>query len=205
MAGLKLRRDEITTRSGIIHSRRSSTPLENENAVAVETVRIEGLSEVLRTLHQLPQELVSKRGGPVLRALRAAGKVLQAQAQLNVDRIVGQPNKHGIETESIELLRNSILVARGRQPAGTKGETVRVRVKRGAKYPADRQDAGGTVTAWKVGFLLERGTERREPMPWMRPAFDAKKQEAMNTFRTEVLDGIAKAQKKLERQNRVKQ
>lgn len=150
--------------------------------MAVETVRLEGLKGVLDTLRQLPPELVSKRGGPIRSALRKAAKVIQLQAQENVQRIIDAPNVSGLATESIGLLKRSIVVSRGKEPPGGKGETQLVKIRRNQKYPAEFQDKEGKITAAKVGRLLEQGTERRGAMPWIRPAFDARKGEALNTF-----------------------
>lgn len=172
--------------------------------MAAETIRIEGLKGVLDTLNQLPPELVSVRGGPVRKALRNAAKVIQKAAQDNVQRIIDQPNAHGLPTHSVGLLKKSIVISRGRQPVEQKGERVFVKIKRGAKYPPELQDKTGKLTAAQVGRLLETGTERRHPMPWIRPAFEATKVQAVNDFVTNMDKEIAKVLKKLEAKNRVK-
>lgn len=174
--------------------------------MARESVRVVGLEGVLKTLRQLPPEMVSKNGGPVKAALRKAAQVLQAQAQENVQRIVDTPNIGGLPTESIGLLKRSIVVARGKQmPSGGKGEIQLVKIRRNQKYPAELQDKTGKLSAAKVGRLLEQGTERRSAMPWLRPAFDAKKGEAVSTFVVEINKRLARLVKKLARQNQVKQ
>jgi HK97 gp10 family phage protein len=172
--------------------------------MAVETVRIEGLAGVLDTLRQLPPEVVSKNGGVVRKALRKAAKVLQVEMQANVQKIVDQPNAHGEPTESIGLLKKSIVIARGKQPVVGKGERVFVKVKRNVKYPPHLQNPAGNITAAQIGRQLETGTERRDPMPWVRPAFDSKKMEALNMFVTEIKKEITRVIKKLEAQNKGK-
>lgn len=169
-----------------------------------EFVRVEGLKGVVDTLRQLPPEVVSKRGGPVRSSLRKAAKVLQVQAQLNVQAIIDAPNKGDLPTESTGLLKKSIVIARGKQPASGRGETQLVKIKRGAKYPGKFQDAKGSITAAKVGRLLEEGSEKRAPMPWLRPAFDAKKYEALTVFATTLLKGIEVIKRKLMQRNGVK-
>jgi len=49
--------------------------------------------------------------------------------------------------------------------------------------------------------MLEAGTERRRAMPWMRPAFEAKKGEALQVFATELPRAIDRAVKKLAKRN----
>lgn len=127
-------------------------------------------------------------------ALRKAALVLRKEAQANVQRIIDTPNKGDIPTESIGLLKKNIVASRDPRPwQSGANERYLVRVKR-ARYPADR---GKKVTTGRVGALLEMGTERREPMPWMRPAFLTKRGEALDTFVREIRKGIEATIKKL--------
>lgn len=164
--------------------------------MAVETVKIIGLEGVMKTLRELPPELVSKRGGPVRSALRKASKILVEEAKANVQKIIEEPNIDGAESKSIGHLKENIITARDSKMRG--GERYYVRVRR-KKYPADRTKK----TATGVGALLERGTERRKPMPWMRPAFDAKKHEVVQFFPQELRKQLDRIVKKLARQNGV--
>ena len=164
--------------------------------MATETVRIIGLEGVMRTLQSLPPELVSKRGGPVRSALRKASLVLVNEAKANVQRIIDEPNIDGEESKSIGHLQKNIITVRDSKMRG--GERYYVRVRRKA-YPADRTKK----TATGVGALLESGTENRRPMPWMRPAFEAKKHEVLRFFTQEINAQLDKIVKKLARQNGV--
>lgn len=163
--------------------------------MASQTVRVEGLRGVLDTLKALPPEIVSKAGGPVKLALKKAAEVLRDEARANVRRIVSDPNASGIE-ESTGLLEQNIVAARTRPAPGLNGERylVRVRKKRYTDKP------GKPVVTPQVGRLLEYGTETRQPMPWLRPAFDAKKQEAVDTFVREVNSRAEKIIAKLSRE-----
>lgn len=151
--------------------------------MAREVVRIEGLRGVLETLKQLPPEIVSKNGGPVRSSLRAAANVLRKEAQANVQRIIDTPNIGGEPTDSTGLLKKSIVARRGKLKGGLKGEAISVRVRPRPFYPADR---GTTLSPAQVGRLLESGTEKRRPMPWIRPAFDSKKGAAVQKFAEEM-------------------
>lgn len=176
--------------------------------MATETFRIEGLKGVIDTLTQLPPELVSRRGGPIRAALRKAAVVIQQQEIENLQAIILQPNKGGTDDNS-GLLENNIVVSRSRFKNGANGERYLVRVRRKVypdKAPKSNVRAKGAknVVTSQVARLLEYGTVLRQPYPFIRPAFEAKKQEAVNTFVTETNKGIERIVKKLERQNRVK-
>jgi HK97 gp10 family phage protein len=72
-----------------------------------------------------------------------------------------------------------------------------VKVRRKA-YPGTK---GKAVTTPQVARLLEYGTEKRAPMPFIRPAFDAAKGYVFGMFTAELgkrLNGIVK---KLHRAN----
>lgn len=163
--------------------------------MAVETVKIIGLEGVMKTLKELPPELVSKRGGPVRSALRKASLLLVNEAKANVQKIIDEPNIGG-GNYSTGFLQKNIITARDSKMRG--GERYYVRVRRKA-YPEGRTKK----TATGVGALLERGTERRKPMPWMRPAFDAKKHEVVQFFPQELRKQLDRIVKKLARQNGV--
>ena len=149
----------------------------------IETVHLEGLRGTLDMLKRLPPELVSKNGGPVKLALKKAAEVLRDAARANVQRIIDEPNLDEQASKSTGLLKKSIVAARGKMPPGLKGERYSVRIRKNQKYPETR---GKGLTAVQIGRQLEEGTERRDPKPWLRPAFDEKKGAAVDTFVSEV-------------------
>lgn len=168
--------------------------------MAIESFRVEGLKGVLDTLQMLPPELVSKGGGPVRAALRKAAVIIQKQAQANVQAIIDQPNANGLPAESTGMLMKNLVVQRIKPPAGQRGERFMVRVRK-KKYEGNA-DWKPRTTA-QIGALLEYGTERRAAMPWMRPAFEARRVEAVQVFERELPAAIARIVRKLARQNRV--
>lgn len=180
--------------------------------MAVVTFKVEGLEGVVKTLLSLPPEIVSKKGGPVRAALYKAAKVIQTQARENVQTIVDTPNKGGSDRSS-GALKESITIRRRKPRAGLNGEVYTVGISPIKRFYADTRH---NVRKQRVGkgyyilpptyyaWFLEFGTERMQPHPFMRPAFDAKKDEAVQTFVTEMNIRIAAIVKKLERQNRVK-
>jgi HK97 gp10 family phage protein len=149
-------------------------------------------------LRALPPELVGKRGGPILKALRKAAVPLLDDAKRNVRRIIDTPNAGG-DDRSTGLLLLSLQIARAKLDRGVNGEAVRVGIKRGQFYPANRQAKKEKTSAAQVGRQLEYGTEKRSPMPWLRPAFDSKKEAAVQVFVAEAKRAIEAAKKKMDR------
>ncbi len=168
--------------------------------MAVESFRVEGLQGVLDTLKQLPPELVSKNGGPVRTALRKAAVLIQKQAQANVQAIMDAPNAGGVPADASGLLLKNIVAQRIKPPRGQKGERFMVRVRK-KSYPGNA-DWKKRTTA-QIGALLEQGTEKRSPMPWMMPAFESKRAEAAQVFERELPAAIDRIVKKLAKQNGV--
>ena len=164
--------------------------------MAREVVRIEGLDGVLSTLEKLPPEIVSKRGGPVRFALRKAAQVLQKEVQSNLQKIIDTPNKDGRD-ESTGLTKKNIVLTRGRR-RNFKGESMLVRVRK-KTFPGGGKDRNTAANARR----LEYGTEKRPPMPVIRPAFNTKRMEALGVFSREINKKLASIQRKLERENRV--
>lgn len=158
-----------------------------------ESVRIEGRANLVNVLGSLPPE-VQKQGGNIVRAgVRAGANVILDQALQNLDQVIAQPNASGAD-ESTGLLRKNVVVSRGKMQ-GQKGERYLVRIR-----PKRYTDAkGAKVTTTQVGRLLETGSEQREAMPWMRPAFESKKMEAAQTMVTTVSDRLDKLISRLDK------
>lgn len=168
--------------------------------VARVSFKVEGLDGVIKTLKELPPEIVSKRGGPIRASLRKAAAVIQKQEIENLRAIIAQPNLGGVNKSS-GLLEKNIVVTRGRIPGGVNGERYLVRVK-SKTYP---QKGGKPVVTPQVARLLEYGTENQKPYPFIRPAFDLKKQEAIDIFVSEMNKSLQRILKKLQAKNRVKE
>lgn len=144
----------------------------------IETVQVRGLEGVLDTLKSLPPEIVSKRGGPVRVALARAARLMQREVKGNLAAIVAAGNA-GEEERSTGLLSANIVASRGRR-GDVNGETYRVRV-RNKVYPDQKRNRKRFTTAQNAR-LLEYGTEKRQPYPFIRPAFESKKQAAVDEF-----------------------
>lgn len=146
---------------------------------------IKGLDETLRALQALPREVVSKRGGPVRAALRKGAKVIQ---QEEVSRL-----RASLDPEASGLLADNVVVTRGKEPTGGRGERYLVRIKR--RVYAGR--SGEVTTTLKTAQLKEYGSEKQAAEPFIVPAFNAKARTAIDTTVTALNRSIATIAKKL--------
>lgn len=151
----------------------------------------------MKTLKQLPPELVSSRGGPVRSALRKASLIMVNSMKANLEKIIAE-NNAGDLNESTGLLRENIVTTRSSRMT-QKGERYSARIRRKA-YPSN---GGKPVSTPQVARLLEYGTEKRRPMPFIRPAFDTNKRTVVYIFTDEINKGLQRIVRKLARQNRV--
>jgi len=156
-------------------------------------VEVQGLSELADALRALPKELSGHRGGPLAVGLRKAANVIKDEAKAKA------PVKTGLLKKNIIVRRDSKL------PPGV-NEMFEVRVKAVKKKRADnvrnrrkrivgnKYDAEGSAFYWR---FLEFGTKKMKARPFMRPAFEAKKEAALQTFTTELAKAIDKANAKV--------
>lgn len=158
-------------------------------------VDVSGLDGVLRMLQQLPEEVVSKRGGPVKLALKKGATVIYKQADINL-MLATQGLVSDDKQYSTGLLRKNLIVSRGKEPVGSKGERYLVRVRR-KSYP-DRK--GEVTTTLKTAQILEYGSSKQQPDPWVRPAFESKAEEAIRVISDDLRERLDKIVKKLARQ-----
>ena len=160
-------------------------------------LELKGLDGVLRTLQELPPEVVSKAGGPVKRSLRKGALVLLQEAALNLARATD--NLSTDDQENTGLLLSALVATRGKAPTDGNGERYLVRVKR-----LSYQRPGPATTTLATANLLEYGSEKQPAEPWLRPAFAAKAQQAIQTVETELVKDIDRVVRKLARQNGVR-
>lgn len=164
-----------------------------------ETVRVAGLDGVLERLQALPAAVGAKGGGPARAALAKGARVFRDQAIANAPRDTG-------------LLQESIVARRDSKPhlIGA-SEAYFVGVKRKAKRYANTKRNRGKGRAGKTYFVdgtayywmfAEFGTEKMAARPFLRPAFEARKEEALNVIVDELRRGLDRATAKLARLNR---
>lgn len=161
-----------------------------------DELNIQGIEETVAALRALPAALSGRNGGPIRKALYAAAKPLRAEAQQRVRVRTGN-------------LRDNVIIRRDRNPAAsgvTERYTVTLRTRR-RKYSATRMNkrlnrAGKHYEDWGnayYGKFLEFGTSRMPAYPFMRPAFESKKESTVSTFadslRTQVDQAVALAKR----------
>ncbi len=154
-------------------------------------VKLTGLNGVLDLLRSLPAEIVSKKGGPVKRALLKGARVILLEAKLNLARATNDLDADG-EESSTGLLQKNLIASRGKEPIGTKGERYLVRVRR--KGYARK---GKPVSTIKTAQLLEYGSSQQPAEPWLRPAFKSKAAVAISTIELELLADLDRIVRKL--------
>ena len=158
------------------------------------TLSLSGLDGVLRTLQELPAEVVSKNGGPVKIALKRGAQVILREAALNLARSTEALGTDDYETTG--LLLSALVATRGKAPSGGNGERYLVRVKK-LKYNRPGPETNTRATAsW-----LEYGSEKQPAEPWLRPAFASSAPQAIQTIEKELLSAIQRVVRKLARQN----
>lgn len=133
---------------------------------------VSGFKELEHALRQLPQAVA---GQVLMAALRKAGKPMEADAQQTAPRSKN-PGKNGHMADSISL-----------------------RKLKDANSVADVEASlwlGPDPNHWYGGFQ-EFGTRFQTARPFMRPAFDRHKDEAIDLLGKELWKGIARAAKRL--------
>lgn len=144
--------------------------------------RITGMADLTAALKSLPKEIASKNGGPLRRALRSAARTVQLKAQAMAPKRSGR-------------LTRAIVIQLDRNPQNvTERMVVRPRAGR------SRNDEKG---AWYWHFV-EFGTVNMPAHPFIRPAFDAVKDEALGEFKRHLTQGIFRAVRKVRRLNTVR-
>lgn len=184
-------------------------------------VKMGGLAGVIETLKRLPPEVVSKKGGPVLAALRKGARLLVKQSRDNFRAAVAMPGRTGI-TDTTGFTEKQIVSKRRLPPSGTKGERIIVtvnpkvhpsgqsykrksraglgkRLRKGNKGPSARP-----VQANDIAFMMEYGTRKQEATPWLRPAYEAKREEVLHTIETDLTQRVNRIVKKLVAQTKGK-
>lgn len=155
---------------------------------------VKGIAEIGRRLRALPPALGSKGGGPLRYALFQSAKVLRDAA------IARAPKKTGNLRENIVTKRHRNPKAVGateRYDIGFKGGTRKL-TNNARNRRAGR--AGARVTTAGVAFygrFLELGTSKMPARPFLRPAIEAKRGEAVQVFSRAFLLAVERAEKKL--------
>lgn len=130
---------------------------------------ITGLGELTRRLRELPQQVQEKT---LKAAVSAGAEVIRAEAQLRAPRFVGKVGKRHPPPGT---LKASIYKAALPEECTATREVWKVDVRRKAYY----------------AHMVEFGTVKMSARPFMRPAFDAKKGEAVEAMKAKIAAVLA--------------
>ena len=140
-------------------------------------MRIDGLEEIVKNMEKIADEL---KGDPLRASLRKGIAPILDQARANA------PHETGRLKEAINMRALPLQDI----PSGfTDGQEVFVASSR----KKDKDDPGN---AWYWHFV-EFGTEKMRKQPFLAPAFDSKRQEAMDEFVKEMRKQLEKNAKRI--------
>lgn len=160
---------------------------------------IQGIDSVLETLKRLPPEVVSKRGGVVKQAVAAGARVIRNEARKNLIKVTSSAGKTGISYGS-GLTGKNVVIRRKNLKGGENGERyiVTVAYKPHPLYKSLYKKR--PIKFNDIAYMLEYGTSKQAAEPWLRPAYDLKKKEAMDKMQSDLIKKIDKiAQKTLKK------
>ena len=163
-----------------------------------ETIKVHGLQELSQTLMKLPAELEKR---VIMGALRAAGQTIRKEAMARAP-ILQEPDPR----RRAGTLRKSISVRRVKGKVAVYVGVFGLSGKRMAAFKA----GGGTKGAnnpddpyyWK---WVEYGTKKMAARPFLRPAFEAKKFEAIRLFEAYMKKRLDKEVRKVAQANGMRQ
>ena len=165
----------------------------------VET-QLQGIDGVLETLRSLPAEVVAKGGGPARTALRKGAMVIVKQARANFRVAVSQPGLSGV-TESTGFTEKQIAPKRRNPPSGVRGERFVVTVNY-VKHPHGGTFRNQPLRANDIAYLMEVGSSKQPPIPWLRPAFVSRAEDAISAVERELVVAIDRVVHKLAARNK---
>ena len=150
---------------------------------ATVTVKLTGFAELERRLHEIGPDL----GRKALRSgVYAAAKVVRDEARARAPVESGPKSKHS------GLLRRSIILKSIREKSNPNQQTYYVTVRHGKKYGKKNQNAYyWRFVEFDFAHKTEFGSRIVHARPYMRPAFEARKYDAVEAIRTRIEQRLA--------------
>lgn len=134
-------------------------------------IQIKGLKEVSQKLKKLPKNIRNRHVG---KALRAGGKLVRDEARLHAPVATG-------------LVRKNVAM---RTSTGARaGRNADVKVRIGIISDKTGRETGTDAFYWR---FHEFGTSKMPAQPFLRPAFEGKKGQVLNTIVRQLRTGIRK-------------
>lgn len=142
-----------------------------------ELVNVQGLKELQAALKELPKNV----GRNVLRGSVAAGAaVIRAEAKAQAPMYTGGDVSKGHPPPG--TLKRSVYQKQIRELSSAAKQTFFVGVRSGKKYQKQGKKGDLSQDAFYAGFV-EFGTVNMAARPFMRPAFESKKQAALDAIK----------------------
>jgi len=149
----------------------------------VETVRIEGLAQLDRALKELPQR-IANRG---LRASVYAGaKVIRDEARSRAPKAA---QSLGPKQPPPGTLKRSVIMKQIPELSSLTRQTFFVTVRHGKKYRNQGKRGNLSQDAWYWRFL-EFGTRKMVARPFLRPALESRRREAVDAIKQRLSERI---------------
>lgn len=141
-----------------------------------ETVRIEGLAELNRALRELPQR-IANRG--LRTAVYAGAKVIRDEARHRAPKAA---QSLGTKQPPAGTLKRSVIMKHIRELSGGGRQTFYVLVRQGKKYRNQGKRGNLSQDAWYWRFV-EFGTRKMAARPFLRPALESRRREAVEAIK----------------------
>jgi len=157
-----------------------------------ESVQVQGLDQLAKALRELPQR-VARNG--LRAAVYAGAKVIRDEAKLQAPVATGDL---GANQPPPGTLKRSVIMKQIPELSGAHKQTFFVTVRHGKQYRKQGKKGNLSQDAWYWRFV-EFGTVKMSARPFLRPAFDLKKHEAVTAIKTRLAQRIEQAAQELKK------
>lgn len=154
-----------------------------------ELIHVQGLDQLARALRGLPTRVArnSLRG-----AVYAGAKLIRDEARLKAP----VASEAQAKQEPPGTLRRSVIMKQIPQLSNNERQTFFVTVRHGKKYRNQGKRGGLSQDAWYWRFV-EFGTVKMAARPFLRPAFESKKHQALAAIKNRLSERIEQAVQEL--------
>ncbi len=155
-----------------------------------ETVKVEGLAQLAKALRELPDR-VAKNGLRV--AVYSGAKVILDEARLRAPKAA---ESLGPRQPPPGTLRRSVIMKHIPELSSLTRQTFFVTVRHGKKYRKQGKKGNLSQDAWYWRFV-EFGTSKMRARPFLRPALEAKRREAVQAMKERLRERVEQEAKNL--------
>jgi HK97 gp10 family phage protein len=157
-----------------------------------ELVKVEGLAELAKALRELPDR-VAKNGLRV--SVYAGAKVIRDEARLRAPKATESlgPNEPPPGT-----LKRSVIMKHIPELSSLTRQTFFVTVRHGKNYRKQGKKGNLSQDAWYWRFV-EFGTRKMRARPFLRPALEAKRRDAVQAMKERLAERVELEAKNLNR------